>query len=122
MNAPERFPPARRRLRIATDQIHQALHRAAPFAAIADGRATRESYAKTLLLLHRFHAGQSAFCLRAASRLGLPQLGAAQGARIAALEADISWLGAGIDADAVPARSLTGDACIGVLYTVQGST
>ncbi len=122
MNAPERFPSVRQRLRLATEEVHQALHRAAPFAAIADGRATRDSYANTLLLLHRFHAGQSAFCLRAASLLGLPQLGAAHGARITALKTDMAWLGARIESDTVPDRAMSDDACIGALYTVQGST
>jgi len=121
MNAPARFPPVRQRLRIATDQIHQALHRAAPFAAIADGTATHEGYSATLSLLYRFHAGQAPACLRAAQLLSLPQVGEAHAARLAALEADIRFFG-GVPQLGEPMPRLNEEACIGALYTVQGST
>lgn len=121
MNAPEKIPSVRHRLRAATDAVHQALHRAAPFAAIADGKATCQGYAQTLSMLYRFHAGQAPSCLRAATVLSLPQVAQAHAARLEALCADIEWLGGTApcgDAMAV----LRDDACIGALYTVQGST
>jgi heme oxygenase len=121
MNAPEKFLSVRHRLRAATDAVHQALHHAAPFTAIADGKVTREGYAQTLSMLYRFHAGQAPSCQRAAAVLALPQIADAHAARLDALRADIAWLdGAVPSGDAVPV--LSNDACIGVLYTVQGST
>jgi heme oxygenase len=122
MNAPEKFPSVRDQLRAATDEIHQALHRATPFAAIADGTATLESYGCTLRFLHRIHSALSAHCLRGANGLGVPQLASAHARRIAMLEIDLACLGVMADApdDAAPDA---GEAfCAGVLYTVQGST
>jgi heme oxygenase len=109
------------RLRTATDAVHQALHRAAPFAAIADGTATRESYGATLRFLHRYHAAMAPVCAHGASALGQPQLAEAHAARLAALESDLAHLGLAPVAvpDEVPGD---GDFCAGALYTVQGST
>lgn len=121
MNAPQKIPSLRHRLRAATDAVHQALHHAAPFAAIAGGNATREGYAQTLSMLYRFHAGQTPSCLRAATLLSLPQIAEAHAARLDSLRADIEWLGGGVPSgNAMP--FLSDDACIGALYTVQGST
>ena len=122
MNAPQELPSVRARLRAATHDIHQALHRAAPFAAIADGVATLESYGATLMFLHRFHSALSPLCKRGAQALGAPQLADAHVRRVAALESDLAYVGlkAGTPGSSVQVR---GDAfCIGALYTVQGST
>lgn len=122
MNMLERIPSVRGHLRTATGDIHQALHRAAPFAAIADGTVTLESYGRTLRFLHRFHSSLSPYCKRGAKGLDAPQLASAHAQRIAALQIDLAYLGLMGDApdDAAPDR---GEAfCAGVLYTVQGST
>ena len=74
MNAPPGFASVRAPLRAATHDIHQALHRAAPFAAIAEGRATLESYGATLMFLYRFHVAVSPWCACGAQALGAPQL------------------------------------------------
>lgn len=122
MNAPQEIPSVRARLRAATHDIHQALHRAAPFAAIAEGRATLESYGVTLMFLHRFHMALSPLCARGAQALGAPLLAAAHVRRLAALESDLVFLGL---KPAAPDGAFQdpGDAfCAGALYTVQGST
>jgi heme oxygenase len=122
MNAPREILSVRDRLRAATQDIHQALHRAAPFANIADGAVTLESYRHTLQLLHRFHVLLSPLCVRGAKCLGRPELALAHTGRVAALEMDMACLGVTADVpdDAPPDG---GEAfCAGVLYTVQGST
>ena len=111
-------PSVRMRLRAATEEVHEALHRAAPFAAIADGRATRESYAGTLAFLYRYHAGMAGWCAAGAGSLGLE---ATHPARLAALRQDLAFFGQAVrDVTEEPARG--GAFAAGVLYTVQGST
>jgi heme oxygenase len=118
-------PPVRSHLRAATDEIHQALHTAAPFAAIAEGRATLAAYGGTLRFLHRFHSAMAPLCALGAAALDAPELGAAHAARLVALKDDLAHFGLAVDAEP---DSSTGDAndngdfCAGVLYTVQGST
>lgn len=121
MNAPEKLSSVRMRLRTATDAVHQALHRAAPFAAIAGGHATREDYGATLLFLHRYHTAMAPLCARGALALGVPQLATAHAARRAALADDLAHLGM---VPGVTAGDALGgdDFCVGALYTVQGST
>jgi heme oxygenase len=111
----------RTRLREATDDVHQALHRAAPFAAIADGAATREGYGATLAFLYRYHGAMAGWCAAGAESLGLRELAAAHQARLVALRLDLDFLGCTvpqIDEEA----ALSGAFAAGVLYTVQGST
>jgi heme oxygenase len=111
----------RAHLRAATDDIHQALHRAAPFAAIADGAATRESYGATLRLLQRFHGAMMTLCARGAVVLDAPELAAAHAVRLAALGEDLAHFGLMPDSVAADAQG-SDDFCAGVLYTIQGST
>lgn len=122
MTVLDRRPSVRDQLRAATDGIHQALHRAAPFAAIADGTATLESYGRTLRFLHRFHSSLSPHCARGAKGLGVPGLASAHAQRIAALQIDMACLGMLSDAPDCAAPDAGDGFCAGVLYTVQGST
>lgn len=122
MNAPEKFLSVRDQLRAATDDVHQALHRAAPFAAIADKTATLESYGRTLRFLHRFHSSLSPYCAKGAKGLGVPHLASAHVRRIAALEIDLACLGTSADEPEIFAPDEGESFCAGVLYTVQGST
>jgi len=113
--------PLRSRLRAATDDIHQALHRAAPFAAIADGAATRASYADTLEFLYRYHGAMAGWCAAGAEALGAPELERAHQVRMAALRQDLAFFGrAEPEVEQEAARACAFAA--GVLYTVQGST
>ncbi len=109
----------RERLRAATEEIHLALHRAAPFAAIADCTATCESYAETLGFLWRYHRAMAGWCAAGAGALGLDAR--AHQARLAALRDDLAVLGRDVpEIEEEPARD--GAFAAGVLYTVQGST
>ena len=114
-------PSVRMQLRSATDEVHQEMHRAAPFAAIAEGRATLAGYGETLQALYRFHAGMHAMCVAGAVSLGVDVLGKAHAARVGALADDLAHLGLAVPAG-VPETAGEGDFCAGLLYTVQGST
>jgi len=115
------LPSVRMQLRAATDGIHQALHHAAPFAAIAQGRETLAGYGRTLQALYRFHAGMHAMCAAGAAALGVDILGQVHAARIEALADDLAYL-ALAPPDGVPEAAGEGMFCAGLLYTVQGST
>jgi heme oxygenase len=119
--APRRALSMRARLRAATEEIHLALHRAAPFVAIADGTATREGYADTLDFLYRYHGAMAGWAFAGAEALGLDGLAGAHRARLAALRDDLAFCGRAVpavEAEAAQAGPFAG----GVLYTVQGST
>lgn len=112
---------ARDRLRVATAQIHQELHTAAPFARIAAGGMDRVAYVDLLLFLYRYHSAMAGSCNQGAIRLGALTLAAAQDARLDALKADLAFFACG----PVPSRGAaprTDDFAVGVLYTVLGST
>ena len=119
--AAKRPPSMRSRLRAATEEIHQALHRAAPFAAIADGVATRDGYADTLAFLYRYHSAMAGWCAAGAEALAARELNHAHQARLTALRQDLAFFGRAVsDVEQQAARP---DAfAAGVLYTVQGST
>jgi heme oxygenase len=119
--APHRARSMRERLRAATEEIHLALHRAAPFAAIADGTATREAYADTLDFLWRYHGAMAGWCAVGAGALELNGLARAHQARLAALREDLAVFRRDVPAiEEEPA--IAGAFAAGVLYTVQGST
>ena len=120
MNAPEHSH--RLQLRQATETIHQALHRASPFAAIADGRATRADYARTLQMLYRYHAAMAPLVARGALALNLPALAEQHRARLAALITDLDFLGLAGPSVTASHEMAEGDFAIGALYTVHGST
>jgi heme oxygenase len=123
---PRRPASMREKLRAATEEIHLALHRAAPFAAIADGTATRETYADTLAFLRRYHGAMAGWCAAGAWSLGLDGLARTHRERLAALRADLATFGrAAPQAEEEPAYHDgfgAGAFAVGVLYTVQGST
>jgi heme oxygenase len=121
VDASVRRSSMRARLRAATDEVHQALHRAAPFAAIADGVATRESYGATLVFLYRYHGAMAGWCTAGAESLGLRELAAAHRARLAALRQDLAFLDCAVPRIEQEA-AVSGAFAAGVLYTVQGST
>jgi heme oxygenase len=123
MNRPVRTSlSVRDHLRRATAGIHEALHRATPFAAIADGAATRESYGRTLVFLHRYHSAMAPLSCQGAQALDAPLLGEIHGTRITALENDLAWLGVAPDRTQENAVDQPAAFAIGALYTVQGST
>ena len=115
------LPSVRMRLRAATDDIHQALHRAEPFTAIAEGRETILGYGDSLRKLYRFHIAMHGMCVAGAAALGVEALGEAHGMRIAAMAGDLMHLGRNVPS---AMTEEVGEAafCAGVLYTVQGST
>jgi heme oxygenase len=114
-------PSVRSRLRAVTDDIHQALHQAAPFAAVADGSLDRAGYGDVLAMLHTYHREFAGACAAGAAALHMPLLTLAHGARLVALEQDLKHLGhpPRIVDDTLDARGLFAAGC---LYTVQGST
>jgi len=73
-------------LRNATDEVHERLHDAAPFRAIAEGRLPRTGYARLLRALHHFHARLEQGCGEAWR--GLPR----SAARVPQLETDLRHL------------------------------
>jgi heme oxygenase len=118
----------RDQLRAATMEIHQALHHAAPFAAIAAGTMDKTGYGALLQVLHRYHSHMAPFCDAGARALGAPALAVAHQTRIMTLEADLSHLGLPQQngTDFFPGANDTGRDTpsfgAGCLYTVQGST
>ena len=111
----------RLRLRAATDDIHQALHSAEPFARIANGQVTREEYGAVLAMLWRYHTAMSPLCVAGAQALNAPELAGAHAARLWLLQDDLDFLGVATphsDGEPVPDDAFA----IGCLYTVQGST
>jgi heme oxygenase len=110
----------RARLRDVTADIHEALHRAAPFARIADGHIDRAGYAALLCFLYRYHGAMEGNCATGAARLNLPQLATSHRHRLAALRADLAALAMKAPPVA-PWPSGQGDFAVGSLYTVLGS-
>ena len=111
----------RDKLRAATSEIHEALHRAGPFARIEDGTIGRAGYGALLQMLHRYHHGMEAACVTAADVLDAPQLGLAQRNRVLRLEDDLAVLGLGAQT-ATSVAVTDPDFATGCLYTVLGST
>jgi len=115
------LPSVRMQLRAATDGIHQALHRAAPFTAIAEGRESLAGYGSTLQALYHFHAVLHGMCVAGAAALDVPVLGEAHAARLQALADDLAHLDLAVPQLLAEAAG-AGAFCASLLYTVQGST
>ncbi len=113
--------PVREHLRAVTADIHERLHQAQSFAAIASGALMHESYGKVLAMLHRYHHGMAQVCANGAQALGVTCLAEAHQARIAALEEDLAFLGVTPRPLEQPVEG-AGAFAMGCLYTVQGST
>lgn len=111
----------RGRLRAATADIHEALHRAEPFARIADGTMDRQGYGALLERLARYHLAMAPLCAAGAAALGAPELDAAHRDRVAALKADIRAMGASAPRDA-EGQAVDPAFAVGCLYVVNGST
>lgn len=106
-------------LRSSTSSVHERLHQARPFAALAEGRLDRAGYADLLTRLHAFHRAVDPTAASARRALGLADV-PADGTRVARLEADLAHLGA------TPCRrtampSWEAEEAIGCLYVVKGS-
>jgi len=121
MNLVTEKSTVRIQLRDVTANIHEALHHTENFAAIAEGRLERDGYAAVLTMLYRYHQGLSEICKRGAQLLGQDDLAKAHRARIAALEADMEYLGTTPRSKA-PSDKGEGAFAAGCLYTVQGSS
>ena len=116
-------PSARSTLRTRTAGIHEALHVAAPFAAIAGRKATVGSYARLLVALHAFHSSMIAAVDRACRQLDLPELRMACERRRLALASDLGAVGMNTQPADAPVVVPRGTAwAVGCLYTLVGST
>jgi heme oxygenase len=115
--------PARHALRAATHGVHEALHRQPDLAALAEGRITRERYARLLGGMHGFHAGLEP-AVRAAEARFAPALGGFRyRPRRAVLAGDLAALGAVPgEAAAAEAPALASPAALaGAVYVLDGS-
>jgi heme oxygenase len=111
----------RAQLRLATAGIHEALHHAAPFARIAEGRMDLDGYGALLEMLYRYHATLAPVCAAGAAALGVPDLAEAHRQRLVLLRDDLQRQGRAIPA--VPSETANDPGFnAGCLYTVQGST
>ena len=112
---------ARNHLARATADIHNALHGAAPFALIEQGRIGHAGYGALLVLMHRYHCAMAKSCEAGAMALQAPELAAAHRMRLARLKADLDFLN--IPAAETMESPVQNDAfSIGCFYTVLGST
>lgn len=116
---PTDSPGARAALRRWTADVHERLHGAPAFAALAAGRLDRPAYADLLGRLLGFHRAVAPAVHRALDRLGLP--GEGHRVRLARLESDLAAVGPRA-APAVTAPDWSDDAAVGCLYVVDGST
>lgn len=106
-------------LRASTSSVHERLHEARPFAALAQGRLDRPGYADLLTRLHAFHRAVDPAVASARRVLGLADV-PADGTRVARLEADLADLGA------TPYRRIAmpawgAEEAAGCLYVAEGS-
>jgi heme oxygenase len=111
----------RGQLRAATADMHEALHHAAPFARIADGRMDLDGYGALLDFLYRYHAALAPVCAAGAAALGLPDLAQAHRQRLTLLRNDLEATARALPA-AISERPRDPGFNAGCLYTVQGST
>ena len=114
---------ARAALRRRTASVHEALHSATPFAAIAAGRATFENYGQLLLALQRYHHGMTHAVEVGCRRLDLGALQLACEQRRARLADDLATIGRATDLRSYSPVAVQDEAwAIGCLYTLVGST
>jgi heme oxygenase len=118
---PSAVSGVRAALRLATEAVHERLHHAAPFAAIADGRLDRPGYAALLGRLAAFHAAAAAAVAQGYAELGLPGQSASP-ARLALLDADLAHLDAAAPAAGDARSPWSGAEAAGCAYVVEGST
>jgi len=115
-------PSIRSLLRAQTDDVHEALHVAAPFAAIAEGRATTVQYGRVLAALWHYHSSLAKVVAAGCRRLGLEDLRRACEQRRTLLEQDLHVLGFAATPQAEPIVTVEDDVwAVGCLYTLVGS-
>jgi len=112
-------PSARLALREATHVVHERLHEAPAFRAIADRQLDRCGYAELLGRLLAFHRAVDPLIAQGRAVLGFGD-GSGNGARIGWLEADLAYLGGG-KVPLVPAAAGDDWHAAGCLYVVEGS-
>ncbi len=110
-------------LRAETAGVHEALHGAPPFAAIAERRLERSGYQRLLWALSDFHSSLADVIEAGCQRLQSPAVFAACERRRHLLALDIDSLGGPARDLAVgPIKPLNGAWAAGCLYTLVGST
>lgn len=116
-------PSVRSALRDRTSAIHEALHEAAPFTAIAEGRLSLDGYIRLVLAVSHFHSSLT-FAVQAACRaLDFAELEAACALRRRQIAHDLAVLDGGSIGAAAPAVAAIGETwAVGCLYTLVGST
>lgn len=115
--------PVRAALRDRTAGIHEALHGAAPFAAISEGRLELDGYRRLLRALFDYHSSLAAAVETGCRYLHLPALLAACEGRRKLLAADLDSLGGTTrDLTGRPFAAVEQAWAAGALYTLVGST
>lgn len=113
------MPGVRAALRRWTADVHERLHGAPAFAALAGGRLDLPAYADLMSRLLGFHRAVAPTVSRGLDRLGLS--GDRHRARLARLEYDLAAIGPCVP-PVVAAPAWSDDAAVGCLYVVDGST
>lgn len=129
LHAPSRWPrpvksmrPVRAALRDRTAGIHEALHEAAPFAAITDRRLDLGGYRRLLCALSDFHRSLAVAVEAGCRCLDLPALLTACELRRDLLDLDLAAVGGWTRGHAPAPVGLAGEAwALGCLYTLVGS-
>jgi heme oxygenase len=106
-------------LRASTSGVHERLHEARSFAALAEGRLDRHGYADLLIRLHAFHRAVDPAVVSARRVLGMTDVPAG-GTRVARLEADLAHLG-GAPYRRIAMPAWEAEVAVGCLYVVEGS-
>lgn len=101
--------------------MHESLHHASLFARLADGRSTADDHVGLLCVMWRFHASMITACDRGARALGMPQLAAAQHARLDRLQRDLAHVGADVPSPCPSPDCPSPATAVGALYAVLGS-
>jgi len=117
----ESHPPgARAALRASTREVHERLHAAPAFAAIARGELDRRAYADLLGRLLAFHRAVAPLMACARATIGCSNDNG-QAARLARLESDLDHVGR-TAGPRVATPAWADDEAVGALYVVEGST
>lgn len=114
------LPSPRAALRAATAEVHERLHDARFFDALASGTLDHAGYGALLTRIRRFHCLTLAARSQALAALGLDP--AEAGRRLALIEMDLRHLGIACDDPGAPPAPCDEGEAIGCLYVVEGST
>jgi heme oxygenase len=102
--------------------IHQALHGASPFVAIAEQRLQASGYIWLLSALFDYHSSLRIVVAAGCRRLGLQALLGACELRRHQLATDLTTVGAPVLAESEPIAVANEAWALGCLYTLVGST